>query len=103
MMEFIITMLLFGFAVTTTVVNGSIFDKLRNWTLVKAPFFGKLLTCIMCFGFWVGVLIFYPLNLLGFLDPIGEMPIWFNYVFYPFIQSSVGMTLESIIIFLRKP
>ncbi len=102
MMEFTITMLLFGFSVTTTVVNGSIFDSLRNWALVKAPAIGKLLSCIMCFGFWIGVLIFYPLNFLGFLEPIGKMPIWFNYIFYPFIQSTTGMVLESLIIFFRK-
>lgn len=102
MIEFIIIMLLFGFSVTTTVVNGSIFDNLRNWALVKLPFIGKLLTCIMCFGFWIGVLIFYPLNFMGFLEPIGEMPMWFNYIFYPFIQSSTGMVLESVIIFFRK-
>jgi|LakMenEpi03Aug12_release.lakeMendotaPanAssembly.Ray.scaffolds.fasta_scaffold05256_17 hypothetical protein len=102
MMEFIILMLFFGFCITTTVVNGSIFEKFRNWTGVKVPLLYKLITCVMCFGFWVGASIFWTLTFIGKIGPIGEMPIWFNLIFYPFIQSTLGVFMESIIIFLRK-
>jgi hypothetical protein len=102
MMEFIILMLLFGFTITTTVVNGSIFEGFRNWTAVKAPFFYKLLTCVMCFGFWIGALLFWTLTFTGYVGPVGEMPIWFNLILYPFLQSTSGVFLESVIIFLRK-
>ena len=102
MIEFIILMLFFGFCITTTVVNGSIFDEFRKWTAVKIPLLYKLLTCVMCFGFWVGVSIFWTLTFTGKIEHIGEMPIWFNLIFYPFIQSTFGVLMESIIIFLRK-
>ena len=101
-MEFIILMLFFGFCITTTVVNGSIFDEFRKWAAVKKPLFYKLITWVMCFGFWIGVFIFWPLTFTGKIEAIGEMPIFFNLIFYPFIQSTFGVLMESIVIFLRK-
>lgn len=46
-----------GWGITNLLVNGSIFDDIRNYLLVMHPKLGKLLTCMQCSGFWVGVLL----------------------------------------------
>jgi len=49
--------LLIGWSITSILVNGSIFDSLRVYLIIKAPFFAKLMTCMQCSGFWVGFFI----------------------------------------------
>jgi hypothetical protein len=65
-----ITLLLFilaGVGITNLVVNASILDYPRDFIIERSEFFNGLLTCMMCSGFWVGMLlaIFTPgINLL---------------------------------------
>lgn len=54
-MEYLIYILI-GWGITDFLVNGSILDKLRVYLLVKFPLLAKLLSCIRCSGFWVGVI-----------------------------------------------
>ena len=93
-----------GWAVTSTIVNGSIFDKIRNYFLVKYPILGKLFSCIRCLGFWIGASIFIPLTLLGYLNPLfgGEIPLWISLLSMPFLQSNFGVLMESFLIYLLK-
>jgi hypothetical protein len=94
-------LLFLGWALTSLLVNGSIFDPLRNYLLVMYPFFGKLLSCIQCTGVWVGALIFIPLvasELATNIYPI----LWVNYIAYPVIQSGFSVLVESFIIWLVK-
>jgi hypothetical protein len=98
----ILTLLFFGWCLTSLLVNGSIFDPIKNYLAVTSPFFYKLLSCIQCTGVWVGALIFYPLLLI---DPeiFGSFPwIWVDFIFYPVIQSGVSVIIESIVIWLVK-
>ena len=46
---------------TNIIVDGAIFDKPRNF-LKGLPFFGKLVTCHQCAGFWCGGLCYLMLN-----------------------------------------
>jgi hypothetical protein len=42
---------------THIIVDGSIFEWLRNFLVTYSPsFLGKLILCYMCVGFWVGLL-----------------------------------------------
>lgn len=93
-----------GWSVTSTLINGSIFDKMRNYLLVKYPLLGKLFSCVRCLGFWVGAFIFIPLILLGYLNPIfGEnIPLWVSILSMPFFQSNFGILMESFLIYLLK-
>ena len=53
-----ITFLLFilgGVGITNLVVNASILDNPREIIVKYSDFFGKLVTCMMCSGFWVGL------------------------------------------------
>lgn len=92
-----------GWSITSTIVNGSIFDSLRNWLLVMAPLFGRLVTCVRCLGFWVGFFLFSFLtveNCIGAVLP--GLPEWLNSFVMPFVQSGFGVIVESIVIFLIK-
>ena len=93
--------LFLGWSLTSILVNGSIFDPLRNYLLVMYPFFGKLLSCIQCTGLWVGVIIFVPLLAVGEVPYISSYG-WFGYIAYPIIQSGVSVLIESFIIYLVK-
>lgn len=93
--------LFIGWSLTSILVNGSIFDPLRNYLLVRYPFFGKLLSCIQCTGLWVGVITFIPLLAVGEVPYISSYW-WFGYIAYPIIQSGVSVLIESFIIYLVK-
>ena len=54
-MNFLIYILI-GWGITDILVNGSIFNGVRNYFLVKSPAIGKLFSCVQCSGFWVGIL-----------------------------------------------
>lgn len=101
----ILFLLFIGWTITSGIVNGSILDKPRRWTLVKFPILGNLLSCIRCLGFWAGFLIFGYLtheDILGSILPWVTSDPFINYLIFPFLQSSVGVIIESVIIFLRK-
>lgn len=64
-MNFLIYILI-GWGITDILVNGSIFNGIRNYFLVKSPSIGKLFSCIQCSGFWVGIL----MGILSYLELI---------------------------------
>lgn len=47
-----------GYGLTQLLVYGSIFNKPRNFIKSRSDFFGELVSCPMCMGFWVGVFLF---------------------------------------------
>jgi len=64
-----LTFLLFilaGVGITNLVVNATILDNPRDFIIKHSPFLGKLITCMMCSGFWIGFLIgpFFNIGLL---------------------------------------
>lgn len=105
---FLISMI--GWSLTNLLVNGSIFDSLRNYLLVKSPAIAKLLTCMQCSGFWVGVLIgllvYHGIlyNILFYAVPIQDawysqpLTIFFHGVFI----SGVSVFINSILTFLHS-
>lgn len=93
-------MLFVGWCITSTVVNADILDPIRNYLLVKLPKLAKLLSCVRCLGFWVGALLFGAINYSGNLDQLFGLPIWLNYFMFPFVQSSSGVIMESVLVFL---
>ena len=97
-------LLFFGWCVSTILVNGSIFDGIRNYFLVKSPVLGKLFSCIMCSSFWIGVALFYPGILLGYALPIYPhvLPLWFNFLMFPILQSGTSILIESLVVFMVK-
>lgn len=51
------------YGITSIVVQSKLFKSFRESMKTKSNFFGALLNCMMCFGFWVGL--FVP-PILGF-------------------------------------
>lgn len=93
-----------GWGITSTVINGSIFDPIRNYLIVKYPIIGKLFSCVRCLGFWVGAIIFIPLVHFGIIPPIFpmEVPYIISILSMPILQSNFGVVMESFLIFLVK-
>jgi len=95
-------LLFFGWSLTSLLVNGSIFDPVKNYFAVMNPFIFKLLSCVQCTSVWIGVIVFYPCLLFipeyVIIFPYG----WMDFIFYPVIQSGFAVLFESIIIWLRK-
>ena len=50
--------ILTSYGLTQILVYCSIFEKQRGYILEKSEWFGKLVHCPMCTGFWVGVFLF---------------------------------------------
>jgi hypothetical protein len=100
--------LFLGWSISSTLVNGSIFDNFRNWLLVFYPLFGKLLSCVRCSSFWIGLFIFSFLVSEKIFVPFPELPsntlrfFLLNYLAMPFIQSGFSVVVESFVIFLVK-
>jgi hypothetical protein len=99
-----ILLFLLGWGITSTIVNGSIFNGIRNYFLVRFPLLGKLFSCIRCLGFWVGASIFIPLIFLNIIPPIfpTEIPYFISILSMPILQSNFGVVVESFLIFLVK-
>jgi len=50
--------ILASWGMTQILVYSSIFEKARHWINEKSHWFGALIHCPMCTGFWVGVFLF---------------------------------------------
>jgi hypothetical protein len=50
--------ILASWGMTQILVYGTIFENQRNWIMEKSDWFGALIHCPMCTGFWVGVFLF---------------------------------------------
>lgn len=61
--------LLISFGLSNIIVYGKIFEKQRQYIIEHSNFFGSLISCIMCFSFWSGILlslVYSPSNALFF-------------------------------------
>ena len=47
-----------SWGMTQILVYGTIFENQRDWIMEKSDWFGTLIHCPMCTGFWVGVFLF---------------------------------------------
>jgi hypothetical protein len=99
-----ILLFLLGWGITSTIINGSIFDGIRNYFMVKSPMLGKLFSCIRCLGFWIGFVIFIPLTHFSIIPPIFPegIPYFISLFSMPIFQSNFGVIVESFLIFLVK-
>jgi hypothetical protein len=92
-MEYLIYILI-GWGITDILVNGSILDRVRVYFLVKFPLLSKLLTCIRCSGFWVGILMGVVLSLTQ-----GELKL-LNVLGSGFLISGSSVIINALMIYL---
>jgi len=45
------------FGITFTMTHGKIGEPVKNWIVSKSNFFGGMVQCPMCFGFWIGLIL----------------------------------------------
>lgn len=102
--------LIIGWSITSILVNGSIFDSLRVYLIVKFPSLSKLMTCMQCSGFWVGFIIgLFSISGL-IVNPIGDLISqdskylsgFLSVLSYSFLNSGISVLLNSLVIFLVK-
>jgi hypothetical protein len=107
-MEWIILSIL-GWSATNILVNGSIFDQIRIYLQVKIPFLSKLMTCMQCSGFWVGVLIgalgsfnvvSNPMNSLVLIK--GMPGIFLSIFLYGLFVSGISVLSNALVVFFFK-
>lgn len=55
--------ILICYGATNIIVNGSIFWKVREWIESKNEFLGDLVNCVMCTGFWIGVIFSFSVDI----------------------------------------
>jgi hypothetical protein len=88
------------------VVASYIFSPIRNYFLVRFPFAGRLLSCIQCFGFWSGLVI-YLLCKFGILDGRFLSTDTFSdfiaveAILYGLVASLASVFFNSVIFFLN--
>ena len=44
------------YGLTSIVVQSKLLKPFREWVKTRSVFFGSLFSCMMCFGFWVGLI-----------------------------------------------
>lgn len=101
-MNFLVYILV-GWGLTDILVNGSILNSIRNYFIVKSPVISKLLTCIQCSGFWVGIL-------LGILSQLSLIPSQFGNCYWifgifasGFLVSGSSVIINSLVFNLLSP
>jgi len=90
----LVLLLLACFGMTLILVHGKILDCPRNFLSDKFGFFGRLIHCSMCTGWWVGLF-------FSFIWVLHEtFPILFYFMSIPFASSGVSFLLERLSIFI---
>lgn len=89
---------LISYGMSNILVYGKIFSWLRN-ILSKWNFTKELMTCMMCMGFWVGILIYFS----GYsLINLQYVSIFFQILFYGVLSSGVTWLLHTIQEFIEN-
>lgn len=96
-----------GWSITNTLVNGSIFDPLRTYLQVMNPALAKLLTCMQCSGFWVGIGLGFLISADQIVNPLSVLlhnKLFFSELlmvaFCGFWISGISVVFNSILIYL---
>jgi uncharacterized membrane protein len=96
-----------SFSLCYMVVASYIFSPVRSFFLVKFPFIGRLLSCVQCFGFWSGVIV-YLLSISGLIDRRFTSPDDFSHYIvieaflYGLASSLISVIINSVIFFLNR-
>ena len=100
-------MIIIGWSITNIVVNGSIFDGVRIYLMVKSQMFSKLLTCMQCSGFWVGIVLGFLSVLDHIINPFSNFLNSSSILYFPltilawgFLNSGISVIINSLIVFL---
>jgi hypothetical protein len=65
-MEVFVFYILSIWGLTHILVSSKIFENFRNWTIIRLPFIGDMLSCYQCTSFWVSLALYPMFNDLKF-------------------------------------
>lgn len=107
------TLLIFsflGWSITNLLVNGSILDPVRVYIQVMYPSLAKLLTCMQCSGFWVGILLGFLISADQLVNPLARLVVGNSIIsdtvlvsLMGFLISGVSVVVNSLLIYLINP
>jgi len=64
---------LLAYGITNILVFGSIFKGWRDfWDKINPSFFGKLMSCPLCLSTWIGGMLSFGFNYMGYSTPFLE-------------------------------
>lgn len=98
-MSNLLIFLLGSWGFTHLLVSGKIFDKPRDWIIIKSKTLGGLISCYQCTGFWVGFLS-HSLSLIANTD-LQITYILLHSLWYGFIASGVSVIMNSIYVYIN--
>jgi MFS family permease len=81
----LIMWLFISYGMSNIMVFGSIFNTPREWITRKSEWFGKLVNCMMCLPFYVGI--FMSLVLGGLTNKFFPCP-WYMCLFFDAVLTS---------------
>lgn len=63
----ILIFILVTYGISNIVVHGSIFNEFRDfWKKISPNFFGTLFSCMICFPTWVGFILSFVFQIMGY-------------------------------------
>ena len=96
-----------GWSITNVLVNGSILDPVRVYFQVMHPTLAKLLTCMQCSGFWVGIFLGFLITADQLVNPLSRLVVGNSIIsdtvlvsFMGFLISGVSVVVNSLLIYL---
>jgi hypothetical protein len=109
-MEALFILSILGWSITNNLVNGEIFTPLRVYLQVMYPFLSKLLTCMQCSGFWVGILLGFLVSANQIFNPFAFFIVKdsllnevLKIAFHGFWVSGMSVFFNSLLIYLINP
>jgi hypothetical protein len=105
MVSFLIIWFIVGFGITTIITKSDIFEPLRNYLdnggeSVKSNFWGILINCPMCVGFWIGIIqsfVLFPFTYnTFFMSENSDLGTFYEICFTLFCKISDGAIIGSV-------
>lgn len=91
----LLTFILVVYGITTAIVQSKIFEPVRK-VLSNIPIIGKIIKCMMCSSFWVGLVV----SLTGVSVLANTVP--FSYIFDSFIALATTWVIHVVVSFFEE-
>lgn len=99
-MVLILIWVLIAYGMTSIIVWGSIFEKVRLWITSKSTFFGDLIGCTLCTSTWVGFFMSFVLG--SVTSSVFEIPWYLGFFFDGMLTAGAVWALNAIIEFFEE-
>jgi hypothetical protein len=103
----IVVFLLFCYGFSNIVVYSAITESFRDFMEKVSPdFFGVLFNCMMCTGYWSGVIGYWLFYVCEFDLMVNTTPVWYNHIGVAFIfgcvASGTSWAIKTVLSYLES-